>query len=49
MNKLLKENPCGLDGFAFLEFSGPDKQLLHRQFLQMGFKLVSCHSSEEIT
>lgn len=31
------ENPCGLDGFAFLEFSGPDRAHLDRQFREMGF------------
>lgn len=42
-------NPCGLDGFAFLEFSGPDKNKLHQQFLQMGFQAVAKHKSQEIT
>lgn len=43
------ENPCGLDGFAFLEFSAPDKKVLERQFLQMGFKPVAQHQQHDIT
>lgn len=42
-------NPCGLDGFAFLEFSGPDKSKLHLQFTQMGFEAVAKHPKEDIT
>jgi 4-hydroxyphenylpyruvate dioxygenase len=48
MNKDTKENPCGLDGFAFLEFSGPDKNRLHRQFIDMGFQLKATHSQSDI-
>lgn len=44
-----QENPCGLDGFAFLEFSGPDKNRLHQQFTQMGFQPVATHAREDIT
>ncbi|BCA96466.1 4-hydroxyphenylpyruvate dioxygenase [Legionella antarctica] len=42
-------NPCGLDGFAFLEFSGPDKQRLEQQFVDMGFQPVSTHQDQDIT
>lgn len=42
-------NPCGLDGFAFLEFSGPNPQQLHLQFQKMGFHIEAVHTSEEIT
>ncbi|MBA2650149.1 MAG: 4-hydroxyphenylpyruvate dioxygenase [Legionella sp.] len=38
-----QDNPCGLDGFAFLEFSGPDKKFLHNQFIQLGFQVVAKH------
>ncbi len=44
-----QENPCGLDGFAFLEFSGPNKKLLHQQFIHMGFQPTASHASEDIT
>jgi 4-hydroxyphenylpyruvate dioxygenase len=43
-----KYNPCGLNGFAFLEFSGPDKKQLHRQFLEMGFHQVAQHKTQDI-
>jgi 4-hydroxyphenylpyruvate dioxygenase len=42
-------NPCKLDGFAFLEFSSPDKQLLHKQFIHMGFQAVAKHREQDIT
>lgn len=44
-----KSNPCGLDGFAFLEFSGPDKQQLHQQFIDMGFHVAATHQHQDIT
>ncbi|HAT8672823.1 4-hydroxyphenylpyruvate dioxygenase [Legionella pneumophila] len=42
-------NPCGLDGFAFLEFSGPDRNKLHQQFSEMGFQAVAHHKNQDIT
>jgi len=42
-------NPCGLDGFAFLEFSGPDKNKLHQQFSEMGFQAIATHKTQDIT
>jgi 4-hydroxyphenylpyruvate dioxygenase len=42
-------NPCGLDGFAFLEFSGQDKHQLEKQFAQMGFHPVATHQDQDIT
>ncbi|KTC84350.1 4-hydroxyphenylpyruvate dioxygenase [Legionella cincinnatiensis] len=42
-------NPCGLDGFAFLEFSGPDKTRLHQQFTDMGFQATANHKNQDIT
>lgn len=42
------ENPCGLSGFAFLEFSGPDKQFLVNQFTQLGFQPVGTHQQQDI-
>lgn len=42
-------NPCGLDGFAFLEFSGPDKERLHKQFTDMGFQPIATHKEQDIT
>jgi 4-hydroxyphenylpyruvate dioxygenase len=42
-------NPCGLEGFAFLEFSGPDQSLLENQFLKMGFQPTKTHLQHNIT
>ncbi len=44
-----QENPCGLKGFAFLEFSSPDKMLLENQFIAMGFEQKASHSLLDIT
>lgn len=44
-----KHNPCGLDGFAFLEFSGPNKAKIQQQFLDMGFQQVATHKDQDIT
>ncbi len=49
MNENTAKNPCGLDGFAFLEFSGPDQRFLHKQFTEMGFHVVAKHNKEDIT
>lgn len=43
------DNPCGLNGFAFLEFSGPNKEALHQQFSAMGFEIVAKHKEQDIT
>lgn len=43
-----KYNPCGLDGFAFLEFSG-NKQQLVKQFVAMGFQATAEHDEQDIT
>jgi len=42
------DNPCGLDGFAFLEFSGPDMRALEQQFQTMGFMKVAHHNQQNI-
>lgn len=49
MYKNPKENPCELEGFAFLEFSGPDNHIFARQFEAMGFQLTASHTDEPIT
>ncbi|KTD14979.1 4-hydroxyphenylpyruvate dioxygenase [Legionella israelensis] len=48
MYKSMNENPCQLDGFAFLEFSGPDKHQLHQQFKKMGFSIAAKHQQLDI-
>jgi 4-hydroxyphenylpyruvate dioxygenase len=42
------ENPLGLDGFEFLEFSAPEKGLLEPAFERMGFSLVARHRSKDV-
>jgi len=42
-------NPTGLDGFAFLEFSGPDFKALDHQFMSMGFNRVAKHNNADVT
>lgn len=42
------DNPCGLNGFAFLEFAAPDAAVLHTQFKKMGFVHKATHQSAPI-
>ena len=42
------ENPLGLDGFEFLEFSAPEKGVLEPAFERMGFSLVARHRSKDV-
>ncbi|NCT56708.1 MAG: 4-hydroxyphenylpyruvate dioxygenase [Legionella sp.] len=49
MNKSSSKNPCGLDGFAFLEFSGPDASYLHKIFHQQGFTEHATHQTKPIS
>jgi 4-hydroxyphenylpyruvate dioxygenase len=44
----LFENPIGLDGFEFVEFSAPEKGLLEPVFAAMGFTLVARHRSKDV-
>lgn len=43
-----EHNPTGLDGFAFLEFSGPDADFLERHFAELGFTRVGTHKRKQI-
>lgn len=43
------DNPAGLDGFAFLEFSSPNIANLEAYFKHMGFTAVSKHRFRNIT
>lgn len=49
MNMEKLANPCGLNGFAFLEFSASDPTVLQQQFKAMGFTHTATHSSAEIS
>lgn len=41
------ENPCQLDGFAFLEFSSPKPITLRNHFQQLGFTRLGQHQNQD--
>src|SRR3982751_3819851 len=43
-----RDNPMGLDGFEFVEFTSPDPEALARMFGQLGFTHVGSHRSKAI-
>lgn len=44
----LFDNPLGLDGFEFIEFSAPAKGVLEPVFAAMGFAQVARHRSKDV-
>ncbi|HMP62721.1 MAG TPA: hypothetical protein PKA17_06515, partial [Phenylobacterium sp.] len=42
------ENPLGLDGFEFVEFTSPDPQAMTTLLEQMGFTAYSRHRSKDV-
>jgi len=44
----LFENPLGLDGFEFIEFSAPEKGLLEPVFERIGFTRIARHRSKDV-
>jgi len=44
----LFENPMGLDGFEFVEFTAPEKGILEPVFHSMGFTHVADHKSKDV-
>ncbi|MES1158646.1 MAG: 4-hydroxyphenylpyruvate dioxygenase [Terricaulis silvestris] len=44
----LFDNPIGTDGFEFVEFTGPEPELLARYFEQIGFTAVGKHRSKNV-
>lgn len=44
----LFENPMGLDGFEFVEYSAPERGVLEPVFEMMGFSLVARHRSKDV-
>ncbi|WP_323845993.1 4-hydroxyphenylpyruvate dioxygenase [Microbulbifer magnicolonia] len=44
----LFENPMGLDGFEFVEFTAPEKGILEHVFAAMGFEKVARHRSKDV-
>ncbi|WNC72239.1 4-hydroxyphenylpyruvate dioxygenase [Thalassotalea psychrophila] len=45
----LFENPMGLDGFEFVEFTALEKGILEPVFASMGFSHVANHKSKDVT
>jgi len=44
----LFDNPIGLDGFEFVEFSAPKRGMLEPVFEAMGFTLIARHRSKDV-
>lgn len=44
----LFDNPMGLDGFEFVEYSAPERGILEPVFEMMGFTLVAKHRSKDV-
>jgi 4-hydroxyphenylpyruvate dioxygenase len=44
----IHENPLGLDGFGFVEFTGPDPEALAGLFVKLGFTHVGNHRQKAI-
>ncbi|MCA8899598.1 MAG: 4-hydroxyphenylpyruvate dioxygenase [Hyphomonas sp.] len=44
----LFDNPAGLEGFEFIEFSAPEKGILEPVFETMGFTKVARHRSKDV-
>ncbi len=44
----LYENPVGLDGFEFVEFTAPERGLLENVFEAIGFTKVAVHRSKNV-
>ena len=44
----LFDNPLGLDGFEFVEFSAPEKGILEPVFQAMGFTQIAHHRSKDV-
>ncbi len=42
-------NPMGLDGFEFIEFSAPDKNIIEPVFEGLGFSKVAVHRSKDVS
>lgn len=46
---MTEQNPCGLDGVEFVEFSGPDKKYFDQLFKGYGFKVVGAAKGQDIS
>jgi len=45
----ITDNPMGLDGFEFVEFTAPDLSLLDEAFRRLGFSQIAKHRSKQVT
>ncbi|HUG98665.1 MAG TPA: 4-hydroxyphenylpyruvate dioxygenase [Gammaproteobacteria bacterium] len=45
----VQENPLGIDGFEFVEFTAPDAALLHSLFRHLGFTAIARHRERKVT
>lgn len=45
---MTRTNPCNLKGFSFLEFSGPQPDVLHQQFHRLGFTRTHLHQVQPV-
>ena len=43
-----RDNPMGLNGFEFVEFTGPDPEALADLFTKMGFTHVGTHKTKNV-
>ena len=48
MNQPTAENPLGLDGFEFCEFTSPDPAAMAAQFEQLGFVAAHRHPTKDV-
>lgn len=46
---LVMENPIGLDGMEFIEYSTPEPEKLEKLFFQMGFQKVGEHKHKKVS
>jgi len=44
----MSNNPVGLDGIEFIEYSGPDASMLDRLFIEFGFSRTMQHKSRKV-
>jgi 4-hydroxyphenylpyruvate dioxygenase len=49
MSKTAVENPIGLDGMEFIEYSAPEPAKLEQLFLQLGFKKMGDHKHKKVS
>lgn len=47
--KMKLENPIGLDGMEFIEYSAPEPKKLEELFRQLGFKKIGDHKTKKVS